>query len=190
VDVSDAGYASLKVWKDSDADGKTDEGEMRSLSDWGITSISTQAKSVSVLDEGNWIGLESGYQSSDGREGVVADVWLRVSEGEAMERYAAALGDALSSYGAVSGSGSGAGVEGSDASVPRGSAEVLGESAGGAGLNQAAQLGELLRTQQALLPLERSIASGLVAEQDDAKRRLQQAATTLGGVSTPFSIGS
>jgi len=74
--------------------------------------------------------------------------------------------------------------------VPRASAEVLGESAGGAGLNQAVQLGELLRTQQVVLPLERSIASGLVAEQDDAKRRLQQAATTLGGVSTPFSTGS
>jgi len=98
LDVQDEAFASLRVWSDADADGVTDAGELRSLADLGITSIATQAKAVTVFDEGNLIGLTANYTRSDGTEGEVADVWFRVSEAEALDQKAAALGDALTSY--------------------------------------------------------------------------------------------
>jgi len=98
LDAQDEAFASLRVWSDADADGVTDAGELRSLADLGITSIATQAKAVTVFDEGNFIGLTANYTRTDGTEGEVADVWFRVSEAEALDQKAAALGDALTSY--------------------------------------------------------------------------------------------
>ncbi|MFZ9759776.1 MAG: hypothetical protein ACO3CJ_10030, partial [Burkholderiaceae bacterium] len=104
VDAGDAGFGSLKVWVDSDADGQTDQGELKGLSELGISSISVQAKATSSFNEGNWIGLEASFERSDGSQGEVADVWFRVSRSEALDEKAASLGDALKGY--VSGEGS------------------------------------------------------------------------------------
>jgi len=103
VDAGDAGFGSLKVWVDSDADGQTDQGELKGLSELGISSISVKAKATSSFNEGNWIGLEASFERSDGSQGEVADVWFRVSRSEALDDKAASLGDALKGY--VSGEG-------------------------------------------------------------------------------------
>ncbi|NBP83345.1 hypothetical protein EBU60_05730 [bacterium] len=98
VDAQDEAYATLRIWSDANADGKTDAGELKSLAELGITSISTQAKPVTAFDEGNLIGLTATYERVDGSKGEVADVWFRVSSAQALEQKAADLGDALSSY--------------------------------------------------------------------------------------------
>jgi len=59
-----------------------------------------------VFDNGNFLGLSASYERADGTQGEVADVWFRVSSAEELEQKAAALGEALTSYGA-SASGTG-----------------------------------------------------------------------------------
>ena len=121
VDAKDAGFASLKIWSDADADGYTDAGELKSLSELGITSVRVDAKSTSVFDNGNFLGLSASYERADGTQGEVADVWFRVSSAEELEQKAAALGEALTSYGA---SASGTGGAGAGASAKSATAQA------------------------------------------------------------------
>jgi hypothetical protein len=73
------------VWNDANQDGISQTGEMHSLGDLGITSLDTNAQETSVFDNGNWIGLESTYTTSDGQAHALADVWLQISQTQAAE---------------------------------------------------------------------------------------------------------
>ena len=70
----DALYSQFAVWQDLDQDGMSDEGEVRSLADWGIDSIHlisdgvVQAPAIGVQEAGR-----STAQLADGGEMVVAD---------------------------------------------------------------------------------------------------------------------
>jgi hypothetical protein len=70
----DALYSQFAVWQDLDQDGMSDEGEVRSLADWGIAAINlvsdgvVQAPAVGVQEAGR-----STAQMADGSEMVVAD---------------------------------------------------------------------------------------------------------------------
>jgi hypothetical protein len=70
----DALYSQFAVWQDLDQDGMSDEGEVRSLADWGIAAINlvsddvVQAPAVGVQEAGR-----STAQMDDGSEMVVAD---------------------------------------------------------------------------------------------------------------------
>ena len=46
IDASDARFGELKVWKDANANGVTDEGELKSLADIGITEIALARSAV------------------------------------------------------------------------------------------------------------------------------------------------
>jgi hypothetical protein len=50
IDVADAAFATLLVWRDADGDAVTDQGELQTLAEAGITSISltTSAPAVAV----------------------------------------------------------------------------------------------------------------------------------------------
>jgi trimeric autotransporter adhesin len=76
VNQADAGFADLKVWVDANTDGVSQAGELRSLTDLGITSLDVQAESTSIKDNGNWIGLVSSYQTQDGQQHQMGDVWF------------------------------------------------------------------------------------------------------------------
>jgi hypothetical protein len=70
----DALYSQFAVWQDLDQDGMSDEGEVRSLADWGIAAVNlvsdgvVQAPAVGVQEAGR-----STAQMADGSEMVVAD---------------------------------------------------------------------------------------------------------------------
>jgi hypothetical protein len=70
----DALYSQFAVWQDQDQDGMSDEGEVRSLADWGVAAINlvsdgvVQAPAVGVQEAGR-----STAQMADGSEMVVAD---------------------------------------------------------------------------------------------------------------------
>ncbi|NDF50984.1 MAG: hypothetical protein EB116_13030, partial [Betaproteobacteria bacterium] len=163
VDAADAAFGSLRIWSDADADGHTDAGELKTLSELGITSIRVDAKAASVFDNGNFIGLSASYERADGSQGEVADVWFRVSTAEALEQKAAALGEALTQYAqggpqgasTASGSGSGKGNTGqatvAPSATPTANANAnAGNSAPGtapAVPSNIAELGALLREQ-------------------------------------------
>jgi hypothetical protein len=80
LDAQDTAFASLQVWVDADTDGVTDAGELKSLRDLQIQSLDLQAKASQRTDQGNLVGLVSGYQTQDGATHEMADVWLQVSE--------------------------------------------------------------------------------------------------------------
>ena len=53
LDVSDAGFANLLIWKDENADGRTDAGELRQLSEFDITSIDLAGAVANHVHLGN-----------------------------------------------------------------------------------------------------------------------------------------
>jgi hypothetical protein len=76
LDSKDAAFADLQVWVDGNSDGVTEEGELKSLTSLGISSISTQATAELSKDNGNLVGLVSSYQTTDGATHQAADVWF------------------------------------------------------------------------------------------------------------------
>jgi len=76
IDKNDAAFAELKVWVDSNSDGRTGSGELKSLQDLNISSINAVAEVNLSKDNGNLIGLTSTYQTNDGATHAAADVWF------------------------------------------------------------------------------------------------------------------
>jgi hypothetical protein len=78
IDTKDAAYKELQVWADLDGDGKVGNGELKSLEETGVTSISTQ-NTGTVGDKqdqhGNDISLESTFtRVVDGEEKTLKTV--------------------------------------------------------------------------------------------------------------------
>lgn len=82
IDASDAVYASLRVWQDHNQDGVSDAGELKSLAELGIASISlasTEPGEPTAVG-GNAIVRTGNFTRTDGTTGGVADVAFEVSE--------------------------------------------------------------------------------------------------------------
>jgi Ca2+-binding RTX toxin-like protein len=78
VDANDT-FGALKVWRDLDEDGVTDQGELYSLGDLGIVSISVNGTAQNnVFVNGNQISATASFTRADGTTGSVADVWYAV----------------------------------------------------------------------------------------------------------------
>ena len=73
-DAHDAQFAEFKVWQDANQNGVSDEGEVRSLADWGLTSIQLVSDGVQrtpadgVVEAGR-----STATATDGTSVLVAD---------------------------------------------------------------------------------------------------------------------
>ena len=78
IDANDAAFGQLMVWTDRNSDGKTNAGELASLSDLGITSLSGAATKSSEMNNGNLIGLMGSYTTADGTTHTMGDVWFSV----------------------------------------------------------------------------------------------------------------
>jgi hypothetical protein len=78
IDAKDAAYRELQVWADLDGDGKVGNGELKSLEETGVTSISTQYTGTvgEKQDQyGNDISLESTFtRNVDGEEKTLKTV--------------------------------------------------------------------------------------------------------------------
>jgi hypothetical protein len=80
VSSLDAGFDKLQVWVDANSDGVSTGGELKSLTDLGISSISVVAERNISKDNGNIVGLTSSYQTTDGASHAAADVWFVTDE--------------------------------------------------------------------------------------------------------------
>jgi hypothetical protein len=76
VDRKDAQFGALRVWVDANADGVSQADELKTLASLNIASLTVAAQASDVLDQGNWIGLQSSYTSTDGSTHALADVWF------------------------------------------------------------------------------------------------------------------
>ncbi|MDT8760529.1 hypothetical protein MZO42_17650 [Sphingomonas psychrotolerans] len=82
ISASDALYSSLQVWQDLDQDGVTDAGELKSLSDLGIVSISIShaAPAAPTAVAGNTIAQIGSFVLSNGNARSIADIQLAINE--------------------------------------------------------------------------------------------------------------
>jgi hypothetical protein len=80
IDAKDAGFNDLQVWQDANQDGVTQAGELHSLTSLGVVSLDLHASQTSADQNGNWIGLDSTYTTTDGATHAMADVWFAISK--------------------------------------------------------------------------------------------------------------
>ena len=79
IDKSDTAFSQLKIWKDANSNGVTDAGELISLADASIQSISTSYNSQTVTDsQGNAHSQTGSVTKTDGSTAAVDDVWFKV----------------------------------------------------------------------------------------------------------------
>jgi len=94
INWQDVDFSSLMVWQDKNADGVTDAGELRSLSQAGVAQLNLAHQAGTATNNGNWLGLEGSYLAADGSTQAMADVWFQVKEldPEELKRRMALLG--------------------------------------------------------------------------------------------------
>lgn len=81
IDKKDTGFSQLKLWKDTNQNGKTDAGEVIDLSVAGITSLSLNRADGSVYaqntENGNILTNETNYSTLTST-GTMRDVWFKI----------------------------------------------------------------------------------------------------------------
>ncbi|WP_153021665.1 MULTISPECIES: calcium-binding protein [unclassified Rhodanobacter] len=83
VDAQDASYASLRVWRDLNSNGISDAGELQTLAEAGVASISTSyADSTHVDTNGHEHRQVATVVLSNGTASTAADVWFKIDAGE------------------------------------------------------------------------------------------------------------
>jgi hypothetical protein len=76
LNKADKAFSQLQVWVDN-GDGITQRGELHSLTQVGITSISLTSQTSTVVDNGNLIGLMGSFTTADGKTHTMGDVWFQ-----------------------------------------------------------------------------------------------------------------
>jgi hypothetical protein len=97
VNSQDLGFNDLRVWVDSNSDGITDQGELKTLADLKISQLSLTTTNDISQSNGNLRGLNSSYQSTDGATHDAADVWFQVD----LRSNVTNLTQAMAEFGAV-----------------------------------------------------------------------------------------
>jgi len=80
INQLDQGFGSLKIWQDTNGNGISDKGELKSLADAGIAELSLAAKASTKMDNGNLIGLMGSYTAADGSVHTMGDVWFSTDQ--------------------------------------------------------------------------------------------------------------
>lgn len=76
IDKNDAQFSSLRIWVDENTNGVNDPGELASLIQHGIASISLDTTAVGTTVNGNLISDVSSFTHADGTSGEIADIWF------------------------------------------------------------------------------------------------------------------
>jgi hypothetical protein len=97
--MSDEKFGEFKIWQDMDQDGVSDAGEVRSLADWGITSINLVSDGVQRTPaEGVTEAGRSAANLVDGSTMLVADAafaYSTATDAEVAAHFAKQLADKL-----------------------------------------------------------------------------------------------
>ncbi|WP_277344991.1 calcium-binding protein, partial [Metapseudomonas otitidis] len=79
INADDASYSSLQVWRDLNGNGISDAGELQSLADAGVVSISTGYTTSTQKDANGHEYRQIGSVTlANGTASVAADVWFKV----------------------------------------------------------------------------------------------------------------
>lgn len=80
ISSADTGFSTLKLWQDADYDGKTDPGELKTLAEMNVASISLTSTPSGATQNNNTIAATGTFTFTDGRTGAVADVRLAANQ--------------------------------------------------------------------------------------------------------------
>ena len=80
INQADGAFAKLGVWIDSNSDGHSGSGEIKTLTELGIKQLSLQVTTGDVVDHGNLLGLTSTFETVDGVTHAAADVWFAIRQ--------------------------------------------------------------------------------------------------------------
>src|SRR3546814_4392917 len=82
IDSQDAAFSELKIWRDANDNGRTDIGELLSLSEAGIASLQTQWSESTFIDSNGQAHRQTGSVTRlDGSSAAASDVWFSVDAG-------------------------------------------------------------------------------------------------------------
>ena len=85
IDSDDAIYNTLQLWQDSNSNGVSDDGELKSLAEHGIASIRTDYEVNSYIDVNNVQHEEqSTFTDITGKEGLTNTLWFDTNHTEAI----------------------------------------------------------------------------------------------------------
>ncbi len=77
ITAEDDDWSSLRVWVDANMDGRTQDGELKTLDELDIVSISLNADLKQDLEiSGNTVTHVSTYKTQDGNDHEIADAWF------------------------------------------------------------------------------------------------------------------
>ena len=76
IDLRDARFADLRVWRDADSDGVTDAGELLTLPDAGIASLAVTPDASTTAQNGNLLMGTASVTHTDGRTTAMTDAWF------------------------------------------------------------------------------------------------------------------
>ena len=76
LDHDDAAFANLLIWKDANADGISEAGELSSLADNGVTSISVSTTPGHEAIDGQAVAGQGTFHMADGTQGTYIEVEL------------------------------------------------------------------------------------------------------------------
>ncbi|MDY0013412.1 MAG: putative Ig domain-containing protein [Rhodocyclaceae bacterium] len=78
IDANDTAFAELRIWKDGNGNGRTDAGELLTLTEAGVQSINVSYTNSSHVDvQGNAHKQVGSYTTTDGQSRAAADVWVQ-----------------------------------------------------------------------------------------------------------------
>ena len=106
--AADAAFGELKIWQDANGDGLTEQSELTTLADRGITALNLSAQASTATDNGNLLGLVSSYETTDGGTHDLVDVWFRQGDPDALRNSVTELTQSLGCYLETEAVGSGA----------------------------------------------------------------------------------
>ncbi|MBD3796039.1 MAG: hypothetical protein IE881_08980, partial [Epsilonproteobacteria bacterium] len=73
-DANDTNFSNVRVWRDMDSDGVSDNGELFTLNELSIASINLSSSSLSTTNNTNTITATSTFTKADGTTGAVANL--------------------------------------------------------------------------------------------------------------------
>jgi Ca2+-binding RTX toxin-like protein len=88
IDASDSQFGALRLWVDADGDGETDEGELRTLGELGLQSISLSARASDDVDcgcDGTEISHMATVTRTDGSTTGIYDAYLSIDQYDTRE---------------------------------------------------------------------------------------------------------
>jgi Ca2+-binding RTX toxin-like protein len=85
IDAQDSEFGKLRIWRDLNQNGASDAGELQTLSELGITSISLSRASVNGTNAGHGVGYEAVFTRTDGTTGVAQSIYFQTDGQNSLE---------------------------------------------------------------------------------------------------------